>query len=172
MISAPSGKIIMRCGTARRVNRLRLSGSGWLSARVQRRGLRSLAERGAGGGPFHFGCSVARRVTLAVLPGSGCSCRSFAKMMRPAAVVTQLVVLTRTTEPIARSPFSMTTIVPSSRYPTPCAAASPVRRTSTSSTSPGIAATRKPAASALRLITPTPPMDAIFSRFASVVRIR
>ncbi len=42
-----------------------------------------------------------------------------AKIMRPAFVCRALVTATSTVSPIRRRPFSITIIVPSSRYPTP-----------------------------------------------------
>ena len=94
------------------------------------------------------------------------------KIIRPAGVCSTLVTTIETSCPISARPCSITTIVPSSKYPTPWPIWSPAFTTFTGIASPGRATVFSAFASSFRLMTSTPCNWAILFRLKSFVTTR
>src|SRR6185503_8339698 len=87
-----------------------------------------------------------------------------AKIIRPAVVCSTLVTVTSSIWPMCFLPWSTTTMVPSSRYATPCPASLPSFMTCRCITSPGSTTGLIALASSLMLSTGTPDSSATLLR--------
>ena len=92
--------------------------------------------------------------------------------MRPPLVVSVFDTITVMVSPTCAAACSITTIVPSTRYPTPWVGFSPTRRTSMSSRSPATACARNAPDSRCKFTGTTPAISATFARAVSVVTRR